>query len=266
MPQFSANLGFLFTEHPFVERIDAAARAGFKGVEFGYPYDFDRARIVDGLKRHRLAVAVINTPPGNFAAGERGMACDPARRGEFQDSICQAADWGTAVGTAAVHVLAGKMPPDQSRARLMETYIENMRFAAAKLAEKGIKATMEAINSRYEIPNYLLDSPSEAVELIAELAIPNLYLQFDFYHAQIVEGDLTILFTRAFPHVGHIQIADVPGRHEPGSGEINYAHIFRRIDDLGYEGWVGCEYKPKAGTVEGLSWMAASVDGGKRRG
>ena len=183
------------------------------------------------------------------------MACDPRRRGEFQDSIGLAIAYATALGSSRVHVMAGVTPQATAHDELLKAYVDNIRFAARSLGENRIKALIEAINSKVDVPGYFLDRPSDALEIIREAGEPNLYMQFDFYHAQIMEGNLTALFREALPVVGHIQVADTPGRHEPGTGEINYPYLFRLIDKLGWDDWVACEYKPKTTTREGLRWM-----------
>jgi hydroxypyruvate isomerase len=266
MPKFCANLGFMFPEHPFIERFAAAAEAGFRAVEFPYPYDHDARELVEHLGAHDLEQVMINSPKGNARTGDHGMACDPQRRGEFEDGIGLAVDYARSMGTSRVHVMAGKRPEGTAPDVLLETYVDNMKFAARALGEHGIKALIEAINTKIDIPGYFLERPSDAVAILRAAEEPNLYLQFDFYHAQIMEGNLTRLFHDALPVTGHIQIADTPGRHEPGTGEINYAYVFRMIDEAGWDDWVGCEYRPKAATLDGLGWMKSTVRGGRRLG
>ena len=259
MPKFCANLGFLFPEHPFIERFAAAAEAGFRAVEFPYPYDHDAEELIERLGAHDLEQVMINSPKGNAEASDHGLACDPDRRGEFEDSIGLAVAYARALGTSRVHVMAGKRPEGTSADVLLETYVDNMRFAARALGEHGIKALIEAINSKVDVPGYFLDRPSDGLAILRATGEPNLYLEFDFYHAQIMEGNLTRLFHDALPVIGHIQIADTPGRHEPGTGEINYPYVFRMIDEAGWDDWVGCEYRPKAATLDGLGWMKSTV-------
>ncbi|MDP6787403.1 MAG: TIM barrel protein [Rhodospirillales bacterium] len=255
MPKFCANLEFMFTEHPFMGRFAAAAEAGFRAVEFHYPYDKDIDQLVDCLGTHNLEQVLINGPKGN-QDGDHGLACNADRRGEFEESIGLAIDYARAMGTSRVHVMAGRRPDGASADVLLETYTDNMRFAARAMGEHGIKALIEGVNSKIDVPGYFLDRPSDALKILRSMEEPNLYLQFDFYHAQIMEGGLTRLFHDALPLTAHIQIADTPGRHEPGTGEINYAYVFKMIDDAGWDGWVGCEYRPKGATLEGLAWMA----------
>ena len=254
MPKFCANLGFMFPEHPFIERIAAAAKAGFRAVEFPYPYDHDAEELVEHLGAHGLEQVMINSPKGS-QRGDHGLACHPDRRGEFEDGIGLAVDYARAMGTSRVHVMAGKRLEGTSVDVHLETYVDNIRFAARKLGEHGIKALIEAVNSKVDVPSYFLDRPSDALAIIRRADEPNLFLEFDFYHAQIMEGNLTGLFRDALSVTGHVQIADTPGRHEPGTGEINYANVFRMIDEAGWKDWVGCEYRPKGATLDGLAWM-----------
>jgi hydroxypyruvate isomerase len=260
MPKFCANLGFMFAEHPFIERFSAAAEAGFRAVEFPYPYDHGVEELVDHLGTHNLEQVLINAPKGN-APGDHGLACDPDRRSEFEDSIGLAIEYANAMGTRRIHVMAGKRPPGTTSDVLYETYLGNMRFAARTLGEHGIKALIEAVNSKVDVPGYFLDRPSDALAILRAAEEPNLYLQFDFYHAQIMEGGLTRLFHDALAVTAHIQIADTPGRNEPGTGEINYAYVFRLIDEAGWNDWVGCEYRPRATTLDGLGWMKPYIRG-----
>jgi hydroxypyruvate isomerase len=252
MPKFCANLGFMYSELPFPDRIPAAARAGFKAVEFPYPYDFDRNQINDLVKQHNLVQVTINTPKG----GGRGMACDPDRIGEFQDGLRECIEHARLYGTSRIHVLAGDAPEGKPRDLLMRTYRDNVRFAAREFAKHNIRALIEAINNKVDGPRYFMHMPSEALATVRELNEPNLKLDFDFYHVQIMQGNLIPFFKEALPDVGHVQIADTPGRFEPGTGEINYTSIFRMLDEVGYTDWIGAEYKPKGKTTaEGLGWI-----------
>jgi hydroxypyruvate isomerase len=255
MPKFAANLGFLFTELPFTDRIAAAAAAGFRGVEFPYPYTFGKAEIADKLRAHRLEQVLINSPRGR-REGDRGLACDPDRRSEFEDSIGLALEYARALEAPRVHVVAGLVPPGRDRDSVLDVYMENIRHAGRVFGEHGITALVEAINTKVDAPGYFLNRPSEAARLVREMADAHVRLDFDFYHAQIMEGNLATLFTKSLDVIGHVQIADVPGRHEPGTGEINYPFLFEMIDSSGYTGWVGCEYTPKADTAESLRWIA----------
>ena len=254
MPKFCANLGFMFPEFSFLDRIGAAAAAGFRAVEFPYPYEFEANAIAERIAAHDLTQVMINTPKGS-RPDDHGLACDPDRRGEFQDSIGRTVAYALALGTSRVHVMAGTWPKAKSRAAVMDVYVDNLRFAARALAEHGVKAMIEAINTKVDVPGYVLSRPSDALALIRDAAEPNLYLEFDFYHAQVMEGNITALFKEALPHVGHVQVADTPGRHEPGTGEINYAFVFRFLDEVGWNDWIGCEYRPLGSTLEGLGWI-----------
>ena len=255
MPKFAANLGFLFTELPFTDRIAAAAAGGFRGVEFPYPYPFDKAALADQLRAHRLEQVLINSPRGN-REGDRGLACDPDRRGEFQDSIGLALEYAQALAAPRVHVVAGLVPPGRDRDSVLDVYLDNIRHAGRVLGAHGITALIEAINTKLDAPGYFLNRPSEAARLVREMADAHVRLDFDFYHAQIMEGNLAALFAESLDVIGHVQIADVPGRHEPGTGEINYPFIFEMIESSGYTGWVACEYTPKTDTAESLRWIA----------
>src|SRR5947209_2658298 len=253
MPQFSANLTWLFTEYAFLDRFDAAAECGFEAVEVLFPYDHPAEAIAERLARNKLTMALINVPPGNVSAGERGLAALPERASDFQDSIALAAHYAEATGAKRVHVMAGIAASDDKRA--IAAYRDNIAFAADDLATRGMEVMIEPINGR-DIPGYFLQDFDFAVRLIEELARPNLKLQFDFYHRQILHGDLTMALRRLLPLIGHIQIAGVPDRNEPDGGELNYPFLFEEIDRLGYEGFVGCEYRPRGGTREGLGWFA----------
>jgi hydroxypyruvate isomerase len=253
MPRFAANLTWLFTEHDFPDRFDAAAQCGFDAVEVLFPYDHSAEAIAERLQRNRLTMALINVPPGNPAAGERGLAALAGRVSEFRDSITRAAHYAEATGAQRVHVMAGVAATDDQRAAA--TYRDNIAFAADYLGRRGIKAMIEPINRR-DVPGYFLQDFDVAVRLIGELARPNLQLQFDIYHRQILHGDVTTALRRLMPLTGHIQIASVPGRNEPDGEELNYPFLFDELDRLGYDGFVGCEYRPRGGTRAGLGWFA----------
>ncbi|HEX2824739.1 MAG TPA: hydroxypyruvate isomerase [Burkholderiales bacterium] len=267
MPKFCANLTLLFNEHPFMERFEAAAKAGFKGVEYLFPYDFPKDQLVEALKKNGLVQVLHNLPAGDWAKGERGLACDPARVGEFQDGVGRAIDYATALGCKQLNCLAGLSPEGVDEARQRTTFVANLQFAAQKLEEAGIKLLIEPINTR-DIPGFYLTRSKQALDIIDEVASHNLFLQYDIYHMQIMEGDLARTIEANLARIPHMQLADNPGRNEPGTGEINYAFLFDHIDRIGYKGWIGCEYKPKTTTVEGLGWIqpylnraeAASLD------
>ena len=253
MPRFAANISTMFTDRTFAERIDAAAAFGFKAVECQFPYEVAAEELAARLDRHGLEMVLINTPPGEFAAGERGLAGIPGREADFAAGLEQALAYARSLGTRQVHVMAGVQPVGASREACFEVYRRNLRLAAEMLRDSGRLALIEPINSR-DIPGYLLNTPAEAAALIEELGEANLKLQFDFYHAQIMAGDLARSFERHLPIIAHVQIAGVPERHEPDVGEIHYPYLFDVLDRLGYAGWVGCEYFPAGRTEDGLGW------------
>lgn len=256
MPKFNANLTMLFNEVPFLDRFQAAAEAGFKGVEFLFPYAFDKDALAERLARPGLVQVLHNLPAGDWDGGERGIACHPDRVGEFQDGVGRAIEYARALGCRQLNCLAGIAPAGVEADKVHATLVANLRFAAARLEEAGIRLLVEPINT-FDIPGFYLNRTAQAIALIEEIGSPNLWLQHDLYHMQRMEGELANTIAKHLPKIAHMQIADTPGRHEPGSGEINYAWLFRFIDQLGYEGWIGCEYKPAAGTREGLGWIRA---------
>ena len=253
MPRLAANLTMMYTEHPFLDRYAAAARDGFSGVEFLFPYEFAAAELKSRLEAHGLTQALFNAPPGDWAAGERGIASLPGREGEFERGFDQALEYAAALGNRSLHVMAGLIRPEQDRAAHREAYLKNLAAAARAAASAGITVVIEPINTR-DIPGFFLNRQDEAQAICAEVGAENLKVQFDIYHCQIVEGDIAVKLERDMPGIGHIQIAGVPDRHEPDLGELNYPYLFERIDALGYAGWIGCEYRPKAGTSAGLGW------------
>jgi hydroxypyruvate isomerase len=253
MPRFAANLSLLFNEVGFLERFAAARTAGFDGVEFLFPYAFETEQILARLQRYQLELALFNFPAGDWAAGERGFACDPRRIGEFQDSVEMALEYALELGVKRLHCLAGKLPPKVDAERAHATLVDNLRFAAGQLAPHGIEVLVEPINDR-DIPGYFLTRSSQAAAVIADCAADNVFMQYDVYHMQRMEGELADTLRQLLPLIRHIQVADVPGRHEPGTGEINYPFLFRLLDELGYAGWIGCEYNPQGDTVAGLAW------------
>lgn len=254
MPKFAANLSTMFNELPFVDRFEAAAKAGFTAVEFLFPYDHTPEAIAAKLKRHALENVLFNMPPGDWTAGERGLACLPGREEEFRAGVALALRNASAFGTPRLHAMAGLLSRAADHATQRATYVANLRYAAAEAAKHGITVLIEPINTR-DMPGYFLNTQADAHAIREEVAAPNLKVQMDFYHVQIGEGDLAMKLRKFLPHVGHIQIAGVPERNEPDTGEINYPYLFRLIDELGYEGWVGCEYRPARGTVDGLGWL-----------
>ncbi|MEN3296309.1 MAG: 2-dehydrotetronate isomerase [Burkholderiales bacterium] len=254
MPKFAANLTMMFNEVAFPERFAAAAKAGFKAVEFLFPYDHAPQDVAQWLKENKLENALFNLPPGNWAAGERGMAALPGREEEFRASVARALDYALTLGTQRVHVMAGLVPEGADRKRCREVYIENLRYAAREAAKHDRMVLIEPINTR-DIPGYFLNTQAEGHAIREAVGASNLKVQMDFYHAQIVEGDLAMTFKKYFDGIGHIQIAGVPSRHEPDDGEVNYRYLFRLLDEMGYDGWVGCEYRPRGRTEDGLGWL-----------
>ncbi len=253
MPRLSANLTMLFTEVPFADRFAAARRAGFDAVEFVSPYEHEPRVLLDLLRTHRLEVSVFNLPAGNWAAGDRGMACDPSRVGEFRFGVDRAVEYALALGCPRVHAMAGIRPAGVPEDALRATYLENLRFAAGVLDRHGLGLLVEAINDR-DMPGYYLTTSRQAFDVIDALRLPNLAFQADVYHLEIMEGDPARIIEEHAARVGHVQIADVPGRHEPGTGRIDFHHLFHVLDRCGYQGWVGCEYRPLGTTEAGLSW------------
>ncbi|MCH8618992.1 2-oxo-tetronate isomerase [Undibacterium sp. TS12] len=262
MPRFAANLSMMYTEFEFTERFAAAAKDGFKGVEYLFPYDYAAQTLRDLLDAHGLEQVLFNAPPGNWAQNERGIASLPGREDEFKQGFDLALEYARVLGNRTLHVMAGLIQPDQDREKHRAVYLSNLAYAALLAAREGITVVIEPINTR-DIPGYFLNRQDEAQEICAEVGVENLRVQFDIYHCQIVEGDVASKLKRDIsrPHAGiaHIQIAGVPDRHEPDLGEVNYPYLFQLIDELGYQGWIGCEYRPKAQTSAGLSWLSAWI-------
>jgi len=254
MPKFAANLTMMFNEVDFLDRFDAAARAGFHGVEYLFPYAYKKEELVERLQKQGLTQVLHNLPAGDWAKGERGNACLPDRIGEFQDGVGRAIDYATALGCKQLNCLAGIAPKGVAPDKVRETFVDNLKFAATKLASAGIRLFVEPINTR-DIPDFFLSHTAQALAILDEIASPNLSLQYDIYHMQIMEGDLATTIQRNLPRIGHMQLADNPGRHEPGTGEINYPFLLQFIDKIGYSGWIGCEYKPAGTTTAGLGWV-----------
>ena len=247
-------MSLLFTEQPFLERFAAAARAGFSGVEYQFPYAFGSAAEVAAAARAAgIEVVLHNLPAGDFAKGDRGIACLQQRASEFREGVERAIEYAQAVRCPRLNCLAGVVPPDAPRARHFDTLVENLRFAAAKLKSAGIALMLEPCNTR-TIPGFFVSTSRQALEALDAAASDNAFLQYDLFHMQIMEGDLAKTAERLLARIGHMQLADVPDRHEPGSGEINYPWLLAHLDRIGYRGWIGCEYNPKAGTIEGLGW------------
>jgi len=252
MPKFAANLSMMFNGHGFPDRFQAAADAGFKAVEYLFPYDHPAETIAELLASASLTQALFNMPPGDWDKGERGLAALPERRDEFRAAVTKAVDYGRIIGTPLLHMMAGNAPADDPSA--MAAYRDAVTFAADATGDAGIGLVIEPINSR-DMPDYFLNDFNRATDLIEDLGHANLKLQFDIYHRQIIHGDVLMGLRALMPMVGHIQIASVPRRNEPGTGELNDEMIFSEIDALGYTGFVGCEYRPANGTLEGLGWL-----------
>lgn len=255
MPKFAANLSMLFTEVDFLDRFQAAASAGFGGVEYLFPYDFPADVIKKQLDDNNLTQVLHNLPAGDWAGGERGIGCHPDRVEEFRAGVKQAIEYATVLGCKQVNCLAGIQPEGVSQEQAHQTLVENLRFAAGELEKVGIVLLAEAINTR-DIPGFFLNRTDQGLSLLEEVGSDNLKLQYDIYHMQVMEGDLAKTIETNLSKIGHVQLADNPGRHEPGTGEINYPFLFGHLDNLGYPGWVGCEYKPATTTKEGLGWLS----------
>ena len=256
MPKFCANLSMLFTEVPFPDRFSLAAKHGYKGVEFLYPYAYGADQLAGLLRSNNLVQVLHNLPAGDWDGGEKGIACIPGREAEFREGIGRGIEYAKALGCTQLNCLVGKTPQGSKPEAIRETLVNSLRFAAKELENNGIRLLIESLNSR-DVPGFYLSRTADALALLAEVNHPNIYLQYDVYHMQIMEGNLVSTIRKNMKHISHIQIADVPGRHEPGTGEINYNNLFRFIDEAGYSGWIGCEYIPGGKTVEGLSWMSS---------
>ena len=254
MPRFAANLTMLFTEAPFLDRFERAARAGFKAVEFLFPYAYPAAELKRRLVDHQLELILHNLPAGDWDAGERGIGCHPDRGAEFRDGVARAIEYATTLGAPQVNCLAGKAPPGISDDLLRSTFIDNLRYAAAALKKAGIRLLIEPINT-FDIPGFYLNRTAQALAIIDAVGSDNLFVQYDIYHAQRMEGELIATLQKQLARIGHIQLADNPGRNEPGTGEIAYDRVFAAIDRMGYAGWIGCEYKPATSTEAGLAWL-----------
>jgi hydroxypyruvate isomerase len=262
MPRLSANLSFLFNEVPFLDRFGEAARAGFRAVEFAFAYDVSTEAIAARIAGHELECVLINAPPGDLDAGDRGIAALPGRELEFAASFATALRYAWALRCPRIHVMSGVAPADAEgdwRTRAWSTLVRNLRMACDEARHDGVTVLIEALNPR-DVPNYLFSTQAEAHAIREEVGAQNLKVQMDFYHTQMVEGDIVAKLQRWLPHIGHVQIAGVPGRHEPDIGELNYAWLLRRLDELHYDGWVGCEYRPLHDTVSGLTWRERLLD------
>jgi hydroxypyruvate isomerase len=254
MPRFAANLSMLYPQHDFLARFSAAATDGFEAVEYLFPYDFTADAIKLRLDDFGLTQALFNAPPGDWAKGERGIATLPGRESEFRSGFLQALEYAAVLGNDRIHVMAGLLPNEELRQKHHAVYLENLTFAAQEAAKAGITVLIEPINTR-DMPGFFLNRQDQAQAVCKEVGANNLKVQFDLYHCQVVEGDVITKLRRDFAGIGHIQIAGVPDRHEPDMGELNYPNLFKIIDELGYTGWIGCEYRPKGDTSEGLQWL-----------
>jgi hydroxypyruvate isomerase len=263
MPKFAANLSMMFTELPFIDRFAAAAAAGFEAVEFLSPYEYPPEAVERAARSASLVVSLFNLPPGDWAAGERGITCHPGREAEFRVSVDVALRYAECLGAAKLHAMAGIVPPGAAVAECRTTLISNLKYAAEKLAERDITLLLEAINTR-DMPGFLVSTQADCHSICLEAGAANLKMQMDCYHMQVMEGDLATKLRLYAAQCGHIQIAGCPERAEPDIGEIRYEYLFHLIDELGYAGWVGCEYRPRAKTVEGLGWFRDLVKAATR--
>ncbi|MFG1360838.1 hydroxypyruvate isomerase [Xanthobacter pseudotagetidis] len=255
MPKFCANLTMLWNEVDFLDRFAKAADAGFTGVEYLFPYPYEKEALAERLRKHGLTQVLHNLPAGDWAKGERGIACLPGREGEFQDGVGQAIAYAKALGTKAINCLAGITPKDVPAETVHETLVKNLKFAAAELKKAGFPFVVEAINTR-DIPGFHLTNTRQTLAVLDEVGADDAFFQYDIYHMQVMEGDLTPTLRANIARIRHIQLADNPGRNEPGTGEISYPFLFEAIDAMGYDGWIGAEYKPRTITDEGLGWFA----------
>ena len=259
MPRFAANLSMMFNEVPFLDRFALAAKAGFKGVEFLFPYEHPAAEIAARLKNNGLQQVLFNAPAGDFAKGERGMAAIPGKQAAFRDSIKLALEYATTLACPRLHIMAGLKPEGVAHDTLTAVYGANLAYAAEECAKLGVKPIIEPINHR-DIPGFFLNTTDQAAAIIAAIGPEKLGMQFDLYHCQITEGDVVKRVEKHLPLIAHMQVADTPGRHEPGTGEVNWPFVFKTIDALGFRGWIGCEYRPAGETLAGLSWFAPYKD------
>jgi hydroxypyruvate isomerase len=255
MIKLCANLTMLFGEVEFLDRFARAANAGFKGVEFLFPYAYDKGQLAERLDRNGLTQVLHNLPAGDWAAGERGIACLPDRVSEFEDGVGMAIEYAQALGCKQLNVLAGIAPAGIAPEAIRETFVSNLKFAAQALAAANIRLLIEPINT-YDIPGFYVNRTRQALELIEASGSENVFVQYDIYHMQRMEGELAATIERHLPKIAHLQLADNPGRHEPGTGEIHYPFLFAHLEKIGYDGWIGCEYKPAASTAGGLGWAA----------
>ncbi|HQT75664.1 MAG: hydroxypyruvate isomerase [Rhodospirillales bacterium 20-64-7] len=253
MPRFAANLSMMFNELAFLDRFAAARQGGFEGVEFLFPYEFPAALLRERLNGEGLTQALFNMPPGDWSRGERGIASIPGRQAEFRESVKKALDYAAALDCKHIHCMAGIVPADVPLTTATAVYATNLSWAAEQAYPAGVRLVIEPINHR-DMPGYFLNTQAQGAAIVEAIGRDRLGLQFDVYHVQVTEGDITKRMEQFMPVIAHMQIADVPARNEPGTGEIGWSFVFRRMDELGYQGWVGCEYRPAGDTVAGLSW------------
>lgn len=253
MPRFAANLTMLFTERPFLDRFEAAANAGFEAVEFLFPYPYEARELKSRLETHGLKLVLHNLPAGDWDAGERGIACLPGREAEFREGVATAIAYADRLGVDQLNCLVGKAPQGVNDKQVHATLVANLRFAADALKRANKRLLVEPINT-YDIPGFCVSRTAQALDLLDEVGADNAFLQYDIYHAQRMEGEIAATLSKHLARIAHVQIADNPGRHEPGTGELDYRYLFRHLDHIGYAGWVGCEYKPAASTETGLGW------------
>ena len=257
MSRFAANLSMLFTEVPLLQRFERAARAGFSHVEMQFPYEASAQTLLECLQAHRLTMVLHNLPAGDWASGERGIACHPDRVAEFREGVARGIGYAKVLGVRQLNCLAGKLPAGVDPETARRTFVENLRFAAAALEVADLKLLIEPVNNR-DVPGFWLNSTALALSVLDEVGADNAYLQFDVYHAQRTEGELAATLHKHIARIGHIQVADNPGRHEPGTGEINFDFLFAHLQRIGYQGWIGCEYQPATTTEAGLGWLEAA--------
>jgi len=258
MPRFAANLTTMFTEVPFLDRFARAARADFKAVEFQFPYAIEAEEIKQRLDENGLTLVLHNLPAGNWEAGERGIACHPGRGDEFRAGVGRAIAYAQALGVRQLNCLSGQAPVGVTEELLRRTFVDNLRYAAHALQAAGLRLLIEPINT-FDVPGFYLNRSSQAADILDEVGADNAFIQYDLYHAQRMEGELAATLLKYLPRIGHIQLADNPGRHEPGTGEINYPFLFAHLDRIGYDGWIGCEYTPVGPTEVGLGWRQRMV-------
>lgn len=254
MTKFAANLTMLFTERDFLERFEAASHAGFEAVEFLFPYAYPAEQIKSLLDKHHLQLVLHNLPAGNWEAGDRGIACNPKRIDEFREGVARAIEYAKVLGVKQLNCLIGKVPEDASKLVIDQAVIENLRFAASELQKERIKLLIEPINT-YDIPGFYLNGTEQAIALIEKVGSENIFVQYDIYHMQRMEGEISATLAKHLSKIKHVQLADNPGRNEPGTGELNYQFLFKHLTVIGYDGWIGCEYKPATKTEEGLGWI-----------